>query len=156
MGRFYSIPMDAKTIGTAVQDIFTVKCGSGGLVLHAIHLDSANTAPAPCRMRLRRATATITVGSGGTGPTPVVHKGKVSSLAADATARINDTTQATTSGAFTDILFFNWDTVLPFDYLPTPEMRFDCILNQGFVLDLPATLAVAVVASGYLTIEELP
>jgi len=153
MGRIYKIPMDAASVGTAVQDIFAIKCGAGGLILHHIHLDSSNTAAAPMRLRLKRATATITLGSGGSSVTPVT--ANFNDAAAAATAHINDTTQATTSGAFTTLVGFNWDTVLPFDYLPPPENRDSIILNQGLVLDLPATIAAATV-SGYLVLEEVP
>jgi hypothetical protein len=154
MGRVYKLPIDAVAIGTAVQDIFAVKCGAGvGVILHAIHLDSINTAAAPCRMRLKRGTATVTLGSGGSSVTPV--PAGINDSAAASTAHINDTSQASTSGAFTTIMGFNWDTVLPFDYLPPPEHRESCILNQGFVFDLPAVIT-AVTISGYLVFEEIP
>lgn len=154
MGRVYTVPIDNVAIGTAVQDIFAVKCGAGvGVVLHAIHLDSTNTSAAACRMRLKRGTATVTLGSGGSSVTPA--PASFNDAAAVSTARINDTSQATTSGAFTTILGFNWDTVLPFDYFPAPEHRESCILNQGFVFDLPSTITVVTV-SGYLVFEEVP
>lgn len=154
-GRIYYVPIENVAIGTAVQDIFAIKCGAGGLILHEMYLGSTNTAAAALRMRLRRATATITLGSGGTAVTPIAAPGNPSAMAAAATAHINDTTQATTSGAFTTIKPYQWDTVLPFQDLATPELRLDCILNQGFVLDLAATI-VAVTISGWIAFEETP
>lgn len=153
-GRIYYVPIDNVAIGTAVQDIFAFKCGAGGLILHWIHLESTNIAAAALRMRIKRGTATVTIGSGGTNITAVAASAN-NSVAAAMTAHINDTTQATTSGAFTTMAPFNWDTVLPFDYLPAPEDRIDCILNQGIILDLPATI-VAVTISGFAVLEEIP
>ncbi len=153
-GRIYYVPIENVAIGTAVQDIFSFKCTAGGLILHWIHLDSTNVAAAALRMRLRRGTATVTLGSAGTAPTPSAASAN-NSVAAATTAHINDTSQATTSGAFTTIIGFNWDTVMPFDYLPPPENRIDCILNQGLVLDL-ATTIVAVTISGFAVFEEVP
>lgn len=153
MGRIYKIPIASATIGTAVQDIFSVKGALGGLKLHEIHLGSSNVAAAVLRVRLRRASATITLGSGGSaGTLPPVDP---NDAAATATARLNDTTQATTSGAFTTIWETYWDTVLPFDYLPVPEHREMCVLNGGFVFDLPATVT-AVVSAGRVVVEEMP
>lgn len=153
-GRIYYVPIENVAIGTAVQDIFSFKCTAGGLILHWIQLGSTNAAAASLRMRLRRATATITLGSAGTAPTPAAASAN-NSVAAATTAHINDTTQATTSGAFTTMAGFNWDTVLPFDFMPAPEDRIDCILNQGLVLDL-ATTIVAVTISGLACFEEVP
>lgn len=155
MGRKYRVPIDNVTIGTAVQDIFAVKCGAGvAVVLHAIHLDSVNTVAVPCRMRLKRGASTVTLGSGGSVVTPVTGP---NDSAAASTAHINDTAQATTSGGFTTVAGFNWDTVLPFDFLPTPEQReiATCIVDQGLIFDLPATIT-AVTVSGYMDFEEVP
>lgn len=152
-GRIYYVPIENVAIGTAVQDIFALKCGAGGLILHWVHLESTNTAAAALRMRLKRGTATVTLGSGGSLITPIA--ASFNAAAAGGTSHINDTTQATTSGAFTTIAAFNWDLVLPFDYLPAPEDRIDCILNQGLVLDL-ATTIVAATISGFAVFEEVP
>src|ERR1700758_2481812 len=99
-GRCYKTVIDNVSIGTAVQDIFSVKASAGvGLVLEAIHFDSTNTSAAALRMRLKRATATVTQGSGGTNQTPAAVHSKDQGTHV-ATYHINDTTQATTTGAF--------------------------------------------------------
>src|ERR1700730_12043224 len=105
-GRIYYVPIDNVAIGTAVQDIFALKCGAGSFNLHWIHLESTNTAAAALRMRLKRGTATVTLGSGGSVPTPAAASVR-NTTAADTVAHINDTTQATTSGAFTTMAPFN-------------------------------------------------
>jgi len=155
LGKIYVVPIDNVSIGTAVQDIFSLKSTAGnGIIIHWIHLESTNVSAAPLRMRLKRGTATVTQGSGGSAPTPAPLSG-LNTIAALSTAHINDTSQATTSGAFTTLFNFNWDTVLPFDFLPPPENRPDCGVSQGWILDLPATI-VAVTVSGFLVFEETP
>jgi len=156
--RIYSVPMDNATIGTAVQDVFSIKTpATKGAQLHHIQLSAAAvTTVAEIRMRLKRGTATVTQGSGGSAVTPaIVDFGDT--LAAASVAHINDTTQATTSGAFTTLEFFQWNVLMPFDYMPGPEDedRDTCDVAQALILDLPAVI-VAVVASGFLKYRELP
>lgn len=153
-GRVYYVPIDNVAIGTAVQDIFGLYVGGGGIYLHYIRLDSTNTAPAALRMRLKRGTATMTQGSGGTNPTPFAAS-SLNTVASATVVQINSTTQATTSGTFKTFAAFNWDTVLPFEYFPSPEDRVDAINAQEIILDLPTTI-VAVTISGYAVFEEVP
>lgn len=154
--RVYITPIDNVTIGTAVQDIFALKAGTGnGIRIHWIHLECSNTSSAPIRMRLKRGTATITLGSGGTNPTPAPVDIQ-DTLAAGTISHINDTTQATTSGAFTNLAGFQWDTVLPWDFLPAPEDRPACAVSQGFILDLPAVIGATAVISGFIMWDESP
>jgi len=157
--RIYSVPMDNANIGTAVQDIFAVKTPANkGAQIHHVQLCAgAVSAVAEIRMRLKRGTATVTLGSGGTVPTPaIVDVGDT--LAAASVAHINDTTQATTSGAFTTLEFFQWNVLMPFDYMPGPEDedRDTCDVSQALILDLPAAITPAVVASGFFKYRELP
>lgn len=150
----YTVPIENVSIGTAVQDIFSLLAGSaGGIEIHHIHLESANTAAASLRMRLKRGTATVSQGSGGTNvtPAPVAHGDASSTIT---TSHINDTSQATTTGAFTTLAGFLWDTVLPFDHLPAPEDRESCNAAEILILDLPATIT-AVTVSGYIKFAEL-
>lgn len=147
--RVYTVPIENGTIGTAVQDIFSLLCGAGnGVVLHHIHLEANVSAEAALRMRLKRGTATVTQGSGGSAPTPApVDAADASS--SGVTAHIGDTTQATTSGAFTTLAGFYWDVALPFDHMPAPEDRETCIASQALILDLPATIASTTI-SGFV------
>lgn len=148
----YVVNFDNVSIGTAVQDLFAVKAGANvTIILHQIHLDSTNTAAAAMRLRLRRSTATLTLGTG-TSYTPNALDER--DQACLSTAKTNVTTQSTTSGSFVDVGFFQWDTVLPFDYLPTPEMRPRAKAAGGFVLDLPAVITAAT-CSGFLVFEEV-
>jgi hypothetical protein len=154
--RVYTVPIENVSIGTAVQDVFSLVAGAaGGIIIHHIHLEAAVSAESALRMRLKRGTATVTQGSGGTvvTPPPVSQN---DAAAANVTAHINDTTQATTTGAFTTLAGFNWDTALPFDHLPAPEDREDCAASSCLILDLPAVLSAAVTVSGYFKYQLVP
>src|SRR5437868_2494353 len=100
--RVYISAIDSVSIGTAVQDIWSLLAGTAkGLQLHWMQLTAASvTTAAEIRLRLKRGTATVTQGSGGSTPAAnIVDAGDT--LAATATVHANDTTQATTSGNFT-------------------------------------------------------
>lgn len=154
--RVYYVPIENVSIGTAVQDIFSLLASaSNGIELHQIHLEAAGvSSPAELRMRLKRGTATVTQGSGGSNVTPA-SADHGDTKAAGTTAHINDTTQATTSGAFTTLAAFQWDELLPFDFLPAPEDRPTCLTSEALILDLPATI-VAVTVSGFIIFAEAP
>ncbi len=153
--RVYVVPLENVAIGTAVGDIFSLLASSAnGITIHWIHLEAAVSAEAALRMRLKRGTATVTQGSGGTAPTPASVDVNDTKSAAS-TAHIDDTTQATTTGAFTTLAGFQWDVALPFDYLPPPEDRISCTVSQCLILDLPATIAATTI-SGFVKFEETP
>lgn len=156
--RVYTAGFDNVAVGTAVQDILSVRSSAAkGIKLHHIHLEAASiTTAAQLRMRLKRLTATVTPGSGGSAPTPVaVDPGDT--LAAAAVARCNDTTQATTSGSTQILGYFQWNVLLPFDYMPGPEDedRERADVSQAIILDLPAVI-VATTISGFIKWEEYP
>lgn len=153
--KVYSVPIENVTIGTAVQDIFSLLAGSSnGIELHHIHLEANVVGEAALRMRLKRGTATVSQGSGGSAPTPTPCDA-TDGAASGVTAHINDTSQATTTGAFTTLGGFYWDVALPFDHLPAPEDRETCTVSQSLILDLPAVIASTVI-SGYVKYRQLP
>lgn len=149
--RIYASGIDNTSIGTAVQDIWAIFSGtSNGVQLHWIQMTAASvTTAAQVRMRLKRGTATLTAGSGGTTPAMnLVDDGDTK--AAGSTVYANNTTQATTSGSFTGLLeYFQWNVLLPFDYMPGPEDedRPTCLVSQALILDLPATITAYTVSS---------
>jgi hypothetical protein len=156
--RVYQGGFDNVSVGTAVQDIFSLLAPSSkGIILHHIHLEAASiTTAAQIRMRLKRGSATVTNGSGGSAPTPTPTDAG-DSLAAAATLHCNDTTQSTTSGAFSVLGYFQWNVLLPFDYMPGPEAEDSekALISQNLVLDLPAVI-VATTISGFIKWEEIP
>jgi hypothetical protein len=157
--RVYNAAIDNVSIGTAVQDIWSLLAGSAkGIQLHWAQLTAAGvTSAAELRLRLKRGTATVTQGSGGSTPAAnIVDAGDT--LAATATVHANDTSQATTSGNFTSYIeYFQWNVLLPFDYQPGPEDedRPVCMAAQAWILDLPAVI-VATTVSGFIRWRELP
>jgi hypothetical protein len=153
--RIYSAAFDNVTIA-AVQDVLYLKAGANnGVEIHHIQLSAgAVTAAAEIRLRLKRLPATVTAGSGGSVPTiSTIDSGDTKS--ATATARANDTTQATTSGTAVIILPWQWNVLGPFEYLPAPEDREVCQASEAFVLDIPGTPASTIV-SGWIKWREIP
>jgi hypothetical protein len=157
--RIYKSGVDTVTIGTAVQDIWSLLAGAAnGIQLHWLNCSaSAVTTAAEIRMRLKRGTATVTMGSAGTTPAKnLVDDGDTK--ASGSTVHANDTTQATTSGNFTGYVeYFQWNVLLPFDYMPGPEDedRPSCLGAEAFILDLPAVI-VATAISQNVSWREYP
>jgi hypothetical protein len=152
--RVYTVPIQATNVGTAVQDVFSLLPGAAhGIKIHHIHLEANVTAEAALQMRFKRGTATVTQGSGGAAVTPVPVD--PNDAGAATVVHVSDTTQATTTGAFTTLAGFFWDVALPFDHLPVPEDRETCNANQVLILDLPTTATLTVV-SGYVKFSEVP
>lgn len=148
--RIYKSGVDNVSIGTAVQDIWSLLAGSAnGIQLHWLQCSAAGvTTAAEIRMRLKRGTATVTQGSGGSTPAAnLVDSGDTKASAS--TVHANDTTQATTSGNFTGFVeYFQWNVLLPWDYMPGPEDedRPACLAAQAFILDLPATITATTIS----------
>ena len=152
--RVYTLSIENVTIGTAVSDIVNLMpLSANGIVLHHIHLEANVSAEAALRMRLKRGSATVTVGSGGSAATV----SPVDPLDAGVTGtyRVGDTSQATTTGAFTTLAGFYWDVALPFDHLPAPEDRERCAISSALILDLPAVITSTVI-SGYVKFAVVP
>lgn len=149
--RIYKAGIDTVSIGTAVQDIWSLLAGaSNGIQLHWMQATAAGvTTAAQIRMRLKRGTATVTPGSGGTTPAKnLVDDGDTK--ASGSTLHANDTSQATTSGNFTAFTeYFQWNVLLPFDYMPGPEDedRPTCSVAEALILDLPAVIAATSISS---------
>lgn len=105
MPRIYSAHFRYVTIAAA-QDLVTClgvapkvcRLKRAWMFMNDVTLETAQG----MRLNIKRFTATLTPGSGGGAMTPVPHDN--GDAAATFTARINDTTPATTSGAFTTIM----------------------------------------------------
>lgn len=139
----------------AVQDVFSLKAGAmNGLELHQIDLSAGGvTSPAEIRLRLKIGSATVTLGSGGTNVTPSgASSGDMK--AATATLHCNDTTQATTTGAFRSVGAWQWNVLVPFQYLPAPEDREEIAAAEAIILDIPGTPSAATLVSGTISWRE--
>lgn len=155
MPRIYTVSHKFTTI-SAAQDLISLK-GSAGKVCRLRKLsflmnDTSLQTAQGLRLNLKFSTATITLGSGGTVPTP--RKYDQGDSAASFTCHVNDTTPATTSGAFTDLLpvgghnyggfFHNWGDKGPI-----------FSENQGLVFELLSTVTGTCNYSGYAEVEEI-
>lgn len=151
-GRLYSVGFKAIAVA-AVQDLIAVYAGANmAAELHSVKLAQfTQTAIGSAQIRLRKFPATVTSGSGGAAATPAPLR--TTDAAATVTARINDTTQASTSGTAADIAD-GWD--LPFGYLWLPPEADRPIIkpNEAFVVSLDTVLG-SVVVSGSLVFREL-
>ncbi|HET8921345.1 MAG TPA: hypothetical protein VFN27_16920 [Xanthobacteraceae bacterium] len=154
--RTYVSAFDNVSIGTAVQDIFSIKSGAAnGVQIHYIELNAAGvTSPAEIRLRFKKLTGTLTAGSAGTAPAMNALDDSETKTAT-ATVRANDTTQASGTTS-TSLMFWQWNVLLPFQYLPAPEDRPQILAAEQLLLDLPAAIATATTVSGIIKWQEIP
>lgn len=138
---------------SAAQDIFSLLASANKAIeIRHIQLSASGViSPAEIPLNLKRLPATVTNGSGGSTPT----KQKVdkrTGVSPTATAHANDTTQATTSGTAEILASWNWNVLLPFDYMPGPEAsdRESCDVSESLVFELPSTPGAAVTVSGFI------
>jgi hypothetical protein len=149
----YFVSFENVTI-SAVQDLFSLKGSTGKLcTLFRLLLGMTNTTLQTAqglRLNVKFSSATFTAGSGGTAPTP--RPSDLGDTAASFTARANDTTQGTTSGAFTNIPsmgvhnFGGWD----FSFPRPPVFG----LNQAIIFELLSTVSGTCAFSGTAEVGE--
>lgn len=85
------------------------------------------------RFSIQRLPATFTVGSGGSAVTP--GKVKRSSPAASFTARVNDTTLATTTGTIEVLEELGWnERASPVEWVWGPDEAYDAINGEGLMI----------------------
>lgn len=152
MSRVYTIEFSGVSV-TAVQDLLSIY--TGGTIaaqLHAIQIGQiTGTTVANLAISLKRLTGTITDGTGGTAVTPApLDPGNA---AATATARANDTTQAT--GTVTTLMADVFNTVNGYLLQFAPDDRPIVGLSSALILSLNTAPGAAMTMSGTLTFEEL-
>jgi hypothetical protein len=161
LGRAYSVFFAAVSV-TAQQDFFYIKPAADKIcIIEAVYLGaSGGTADAGDAqeelydVELIYLPATVTAGSGGTAPTP--HPLIVNDAAAGFTARVNDTTKATTSGTSVASHPDGWNNRIPYAFVPPAEHR-DIVANAAaIVFRLNTTPADAILISGKMNVRELP
>lgn len=152
--RVYTISFEAVAV-TAVQDLIAVYAGASmPFEVHAIQLGQITaTVVGNLNLSLKRLPATVTAGSGGGAGTLVA--ASPSDAAATVTARINDTTQATTSGTVAKVLVDVYNVINGYQWIFPPDDRPECGLNQAIVLSLDTAPGSSETMSGTLTIAEL-
>jgi len=155
-GRIYSAVFTNVAI-TAVQDLFALYAGASKIVaLQSIELAQiTQTTVGNLRLRVRYLPATVTAGSGGSAPTarPFVP----GDAAATATVRVNDTTQATTSGTAVDLWSDQWNLLNGYLWVPTTVNRPPVsALSGALIVSLDSAPGSSITCSGSITFEELP
>lgn len=154
MPRRYAVTFENITV-SAAQDLISVK-GSTGKVcrLISIRLGCAVNTLATAqslRTRVQFLPVTVTAGSGGSAATPQLTD--PGDTAASCTGRINDTTQATTSGTAATVYENGFHIYAGEDYtFPTPIIFG---LNQQVTYGLLVAPSGTVTLSGRMEVEEM-
>jgi hypothetical protein len=98
--------------------------------------------------------ATVTASSGGATftPQPIA----INDTAAGFTARINDTTKATTSGTIVNRDSDGFNVRSPYLYLPAPEHRIVIANAAAITFRLNSTPTDAILCNGTMIVREIP
>jgi len=161
LGRGYSVSFVAVSV-TAQQDLFYIKPAADKIcIIESIYVaasggsaDAGDAQEELFDVELLYLPATVTAGSGGTAPTPAPTI--VNDAAAGFTARVNDTTKATTSGSIINRHPDGMNNRIPYVYAPPAEHR-DVVANAAaIVFRLNTTPADAILLSGDMRVRELP
>jgi hypothetical protein len=151
--RLYSISFTDVAV-VATQDLFGILTGVEAIKIHVIELGQRTLSSWEAKtVQLVRNPATATVGSGGSAVTPrPLNPGDA---AATATARVNDTTNQTTSGTQAILFSRDWEFLNGFFWMPAPEQRPIIGPASGCALKLAVAPSASMTCSGYLEFEEL-
>lgn len=152
--RAYSIQFNNVTVA-ALQDLIALYCGANmACELHGFTIGQVTgTTVQNLRFSIKRLPATVTSGSGGSVATPQkILRGDV---AATATARVNDTTQATTSGTAAIIHADALNTVNGYQFFWPAQDAPTFGPNEAAILSLDQAPASGLTMSGTLYFGEL-
>ncbi len=151
--RTYSIQFNNASV-SAVQDLLSIYCGASmACELHGIVLGQITGVTVQnLRISVKRLPATVTAGSVGNSVTP--QKLDRGDAAATATARANDTTQASTSGTAAVIHSDVFNTVNGYQFFWPPEDRPSAGLSEALILSLDTAPSSAMTMSGTVYFAE--
>lgn len=161
LGRAYAV--EFHNVGVAAQqDLFYIKPAADKIcAVEAVYLsnvgiaaDAGDAQEELWRVEMIRLPATVTAGSVGNSMTP--NPLSTNDTAAGFTARINDTTVATTSGTALNVHSDGWNVRIPYVYLPPPEHRVLVANAQAIVFRLVSTPTDSVTCNGTMIVRELP
>lgn len=161
LGRAYAVPFGNVSVA-AKMDFFYIKPAADKVcVIEAVYLsnvgiaaDAGDAQEELWDVRMLRLPATVTAGSVGTAPTPTPLS--TNDTAAGFTARVNDTTVATTSGTALILHADGLNVRVPYVYMPPPEHRPIVANAQAIVFRLESTPTDAVLFNGTMIVRELP
>jgi hypothetical protein len=140
---------------SAVQDLLALYMGSGGAAeVHEFVLGQVTgTTVANLRFSFKRLPSTVTSGSAGSAGT--INKARSGDAAATVTGRINDTTQATTSGTAVNLREDVWNVVNGYQYLPAPEDREAANPSEALVVSLDQAPGSGITTNAGIKFAEL-
>lgn len=153
-GRIYTMQFNAVTM-SAVQDALAVYAGTTKkfAVLAVSLMQTSGSTVVNAKISFKHLPATVTAGSAGSAG--ALKPWVTGDAAATVTGRVNDTTQATTSGTAITLFSGGWSTLNGFDWFPPVNNRPPVIdLSEAFVVSIDTALA-SLVVSGTITIEEI-
>lgn len=161
LGRAYVVEFHNVAVA-AQQDFFYVKpAADKPILIESIKLanvgiaaDAGDAQEELWDVELIRVPATVTAGSGGGAFTP--NPLSTNDAAAGFTARINDTTKATTSGSLLVLDSDGLNVRIPYLWLPPPEHRPVVANAQAIVCRLNSTPTDSVTMNGAMIVRELP
>ena len=153
-GRMYSINF-AEVSVAAAQDLIAVTATAGmAFRIHRIELGQRSLNAWEAKpVKLVRLPATVSAGSGGAAVTPrPMNNGDA---AATITARVGDTTPASTSGTATTLISRDWELLNGLLVVFTPDERPVIAPGQAAAFNLPVAPSAAMLASGTMVVEEI-
>lgn len=153
-GRTYTILFRSVSV-SAAQDLCAAYAGAS-MAIEVVSLTLAqltNTSVEILPVSIKLLPATVTAGSGGGAFTPEVDTD--TDAAATFTARINDTTPATTSGTAHFKHADMWNLVNGYQWIFPERARPSCKLSEAIVFSLDGAPAAARTVSGSLKLREL-
>lgn len=161
VGRLYKVTGVAVTVA-AQQDIVYLKPAADKICVVEFAVvsvvggaaDAGDAQEELLDVELVRLPATVTVGSGGGSFTPIPQL--VNDVAAGATARINDTTKATTSGTRAVMHADGANSRQPFLWYPKDTQEEYIANAAAIVLELNTTPADALAVNFTVAFRELP
>jgi hypothetical protein len=161
LGRAYDVEFHNISIA-AQQDFFYIKPAADKIiVVEAVYIgaaggvaDAGDAQEELYDVELIYLPATVTVGSGGNAMTP--NPKSINDTAAGFTARINDTTKATSSGTAVNRHSDGMNSRVPYVLLPPPEHREIVANAAAIVFRLNTTPADAILMNGTMVVRELP
>lgn len=153
-GRTYNIVFRGVSV-SAAQDLCSAIAGASmaievvSVTLGQISLTTVEALP----ISIKRLTATVTNGSGGNSFTPTLDTDTDS--AATFTARINDTTIATTSGSTVYLHPDVFNEVNGYQWIFPERARPSCKPSEALIFSLDAAPGSARTMSGSMKVREL-
>jgi hypothetical protein len=153
-GRTYTIQFRGVSV-SAVQDLCAAYAGAS-MAIEVVSMtlgQITQTSVEECQISIKRLPATVSTGSGGSSATPQVDGD--SDASATFTARVNDTSQATTSGTAAYPHVDVWNLVNGYQWIFPERARPSCKLSEALVFSLDSAPAAARTVTGSMKIREL-